>query len=128
MDPLALLAEEKIREAMARGEFDNLPGAGKPLALEDDSMVPEDLRVVYKILKNAGCLPPELEIRKEIVTLKSLLAAVEDEGEKRRKLKELDAKLLRLNLTRKKPLHLDDFPEYREQVIGKLTGCNGGAG
>jgi hypothetical protein len=93
MDPLALLAEEKIREAMARGEFDNLPGAGKPLEIEDDSMVPEDVRVAYKILKNAGCLPPELEIRKEIVTLKSLIASVEE-----------------------------DFPEYKDKVIGKLTG------
>jgi hypothetical protein len=122
MDPLALLAEEKIREAMARGEFDNLPGAGKPLEIEDDSMVPEDVRVAYKILKNAGCLPPELEIRKEIVTLKSLIASVENEGERRRKLKELDGKLLRLNLTRKRPLNIEDFPEYRDKVIGKLTG------
>jgi len=122
MDPLVLIAEEKIREAMARGEFDNLPGAGKPLALEDDSMVPEDLRVSYKILKNAGCLPPELELRKEIVTLKSLLSAIGEEGEKRRKLKELDGKLLRLNLMRKRPLQLEDFPEYRDRVIEKLTG------
>lgn len=122
MDPLVLMAEEKIREAMARGEFDNLPGAGKPLALEDDSMVPEDLRVSYKILKNAGCIPPELELRKEIITLKSLLSTIEEEGEKRRKLKELDGKLLRLNLMRKRPLQLEDFPEYRDRVIEKLTG------
>ena len=122
MDPFVLIAEEKIREAMARGEFDNLSGAGKPLALEDDSMVPEDLRVSYKILKNAGCLPPELELRREIVTLKGLLSAVEEEGEKRRRLKELDGKLLRLNLMRKRPLQLEDFPEYRDRVIEKLTG------
>jgi hypothetical protein len=122
MDPLVRIAEEKIREAMARGEFDNLPGAGKPLALEDDSMVPGELRVAYKILKNAGCLPPELELRKEIVTLRSLLTAIEEESEKRRKLKELDGKLLRLNLMRKRPLQLEDFPEYRDQVIEKLTG------
>jgi hypothetical protein len=122
MDPLALIAEEKIREAMARGEFDNLPGAGKPLALEDDSMVPGELRVAYKILKNAGCLPPELELRKEIVTLRSLLTAIEEEDEKRRKLRELDGKLLRLNLMRKRPLHLEDFPEYRDRAIEKLTG------
>ncbi|HEY7527996.1 MAG TPA: DnaJ family domain-containing protein, partial [Candidatus Deferrimicrobiaceae bacterium] len=68
MDPLALLAESKIREAMERGEFDRLPGAGKPLSLDDDSMVPHELRVAYRILKNAGCLPPELELRKEIIT------------------------------------------------------------
>jgi hypothetical protein len=85
-------------------------------------MVPGELRIAYKILKNAGCLPPELEMRKEIVTLKSLLSTIEEEDEKRRKLKELDGKLLRLNLMRKRPLHLEDFPEYRDRVIEKLTG------
>lgn len=122
MDPIVLIAEEKIREAMARGEFDNLPGAGKPLDLEDDSMVPQDLRVAYKALKNAGCLPPEIELRKEIVTLRSLLSSIEEEGEKRRALQELNGKLLRINLARKRPLQLEDFPEYRDRVIGKLTG------
>jgi hypothetical protein len=122
MDALALIAEEKIREAMAKGELDNLPGAGKPLPLEDDSLVPEDVRIAYKILKNAGCLPPEIELRKEIVTLKRLLSSIEEEDEKRRKLKELDGKLLHLNLMRKKPLQLEDFPEYRDRVIEKLTG------
>jgi hypothetical protein len=122
MDPLARIAEEKIRESMARGEFDNLPGAGKPLVLEDDSMIPEELRVPYKILKNAGCLPPELELRKEIITLKSLAAAVEDDDERRRRQRELSAKLLRFNVMRKRPLQFEDFPAYREQVIEKLTG------
>jgi hypothetical protein len=122
MDALALLAEQKIREAMERGEFDHLPGAGKPLSLEDDSMVPQELRAAYRILKNAGCLPPELELRKEIITLKSLLAAIEDEDGRRKKLRELEAKLLRLNLARKRPLHFEDFPEYRDSVLRKLTG------
>jgi hypothetical protein len=122
MDSLALLAEEKIREAMERGEFENLPGAGKPLRLDDDSMIPPELRVAYRILKNAGFLPPELELRKEIITLKSLLAATEDEGERTKKRKELDAKLLRLNLARKRPLHMEDFPDYADRVIAKLTG------
>lgn len=122
MDPLVLIAEEKIREAMAKGEFDNLPGAGKPLALEDDSLVPAELRVAYRILKNAGCLPAEIELRNEIITLRRLLSSIEEETEKRRKLKELEGKLLRLNLTRKKPLQLEDFPEYRDRVIEKLTG------
>ncbi|MCL5966182.1 MAG: DUF1992 domain-containing protein [Deltaproteobacteria bacterium] len=121
MDPLVALAEEKIREAMARGEFDNLPGAGKPLVLDDDSMVPEDLRVASWVLKNAGCIPPELELRKEIITLKGLLRAARDSEEKTRVFRELNAKLLRFNLTRKRPLDLDDFPEYRERVLDRLA-------
>jgi hypothetical protein len=50
------LIEQKIREAMRQGEFDNLPGSGQPLHLEDDSHLPDDLRLAYKILKNADCL------------------------------------------------------------------------
>jgi hypothetical protein len=49
-----LLAEQKIAEAVSRGEFDHLPGAGKPLDLDEDALVPEDLRMACRILKNAG--------------------------------------------------------------------------
>ena len=60
-----LVVEERIREAIRAGAFDDLPGAGKPLVLDDDRMVPEDVRMAYRILKNAGFVPPELETRKE---------------------------------------------------------------
>jgi len=43
---------------MSRGDFDGLPGAGRPLVLDDDPLVPEDLRLAYRILKNAGFVPP----------------------------------------------------------------------
>ncbi len=56
-----LIAERKIAEAAERGEFDDLPGRGKPLDLEDDALVPEDLRMAYRILKNAGYVPAEVE-------------------------------------------------------------------
>jgi hypothetical protein len=78
------LAESKIRAAIARGEFDNLPGNGKPLQLEDLSRVPADLRMGYKLLRNAGCLPPELEARKEEARLGALLAATGDSKERAR--------------------------------------------
>lgn len=73
MDIVAVIAENKIREAMEKGEFDNLPGKGKPLQLEDLSGVPEELRASYLILKNAGVLPPELELHREIMSLKKLI-------------------------------------------------------
>ncbi len=59
------LAEKHILAALEKGELDNLPGAGKPLVIDDDSHVPVHLRAAYRILKNAGCLPPELEQRKQ---------------------------------------------------------------
>jgi hypothetical protein len=81
---LPLLAESKIRSAMARGEFDDLPGRGKPLPLEDLSRVPPELRMGFKLLRNAGCLPPELEARKEVVRLGSLVATSGDADERAR--------------------------------------------
>jgi len=57
------LAEERIKQAQEEGAFDALPGRGRPLDLEDDAHVPEDLRLAWRVLKNAGCLPPELEAR-----------------------------------------------------------------
>lgn len=51
-------AERHIIEAQRKGEFDNLPGRGEPLILDDDSHVPAELRAGYRLLKNAGCLPP----------------------------------------------------------------------
>jgi len=54
-----LIAERRIAEAVARGELDNLPGAGRPLDLDDDPLVPEDLRLAFRILKNAGFVPSE---------------------------------------------------------------------
>jgi hypothetical protein len=119
---LEIIAEERIREAMARGEFANLPGAGKPLHLEDDAMVPEDLRVAYKILKNAGCIPPELELRKEILTLRDLLRTIEEGDAKRDKIQELNYKLLKLNIMTRRTVNLDEFPEYKERILGKMAG------
>jgi hypothetical protein len=84
MGALPLLAESKIQAAMARGEFDDLPGRGKPLPLEDLSGVPPELRLGFKLLRNAGCLPPELEARKEVTRLGALVAASGDAEERAR--------------------------------------------
>ena len=76
MNPFDLLAEQRIRDAQARGEFDDLPGSGRPLVLEGDPLVPAELRVAYRLLKNAGFVPPELEARGEIRALEKLLETV----------------------------------------------------
>jgi len=102
MDWLERLAEERIREAMERGEFDDLPLAGKPLPLEPNGFVPEDLRLSYKLLKNSGFLPPEMELRKEIVSLKDLLSTVDDEGERLKVRRRIYDLALRLDLLLKR--------------------------
>ncbi len=74
MDVLDRLAEERINQAERDGVFDDLPGAGQPLVLDDDRDVPPALRAGYRLLKNSGFLPPELEIRRELHSVESLLA------------------------------------------------------
>src|SRR5215470_3074341 len=71
----ALLVEQRISEAMARGDFDKLPGAGKPLELDDDSLVPEEERVAFRIMKNAGFVPPEVERLAEVERLLATLGS-----------------------------------------------------
>lgn len=78
MDELARIAERRIEEAQRSGAFDGLAGAGAPLELDDRSDVPEDLRAGYHLLKTHGCLPPELELRREWLRLEDLLAACTD--------------------------------------------------
>jgi hypothetical protein len=111
------IVEERILRAQREGAFDNLEGAGRPLVLEDDSGVPEELRLAYKILKNAGCLPPEIEMKKEIVQTEELLAAVEDVTEKYRLLKKLNFMIMKLNTSRKASIVFDVPQKY----FGKLT-------
>src|SRR5262249_29373047 len=84
------LIEEKIREAMEQGEFDNLPGKGKPLDLAAYFATPDDVRLGYSVLKSAGCVPVEVELQKEIEALKAQLAACEDERKRQALGKEIE--------------------------------------
>ncbi|HGV3500786.1 TPA: DUF1992 domain-containing protein [Providencia stuartii] len=73
MSVIDLWAERHIQEALSRGELSNLAGEGKALQLEDDSLVPPELRAGYRLLKNSGYLPAELQQRKDALTLSHLL-------------------------------------------------------
>ena len=102
VDFLHKLAEDRIEEAQREGLFDNLPGKGKPLNLDEDSGVPEDLRLTFKILKNSNCLPVEMELRKEIYNLRQLINAAIDPETRRELHRELSFLMLRLNVLRKR--------------------------
>jgi hypothetical protein len=120
MNIFSRIAEQRIREAIENGEFDNLEGAGKPIAFEDETWIPEDLRPVYRVLRNSGCIPPELELRKEVLSLRELINTIDDDRERLKKIRALNFKLLRLNEFRKKPLELENFPEYEEKINKKM--------
>jgi hypothetical protein len=120
MDFLAKIAEQKIREAMERGEFDNLAYHGKPLKLDDLTGVPAHLRMGYKILKNAGILPEEMQLKKEIVTLQELLDACYDTTERSTIEKQMNEKVLRYNMMMEKRSHRPTDQHYRVKILRKL--------
>ena len=84
MNVLDALAESKIAAAIASGELSNLPGEGRPLELDDSPLVPEALRAAYRILRNAGFVPPEVEAGRERATLARMVASLDDEPARRR--------------------------------------------
>lgn len=69
------IVDRQIREAMERGDFDNLRGAGKPLNLHRDPGVPEEWELAFNLLKNAGYAPDWIETRKEVDASKEKLFA-----------------------------------------------------
>jgi hypothetical protein len=116
---LDAIAERRIREAQERGEFDDLPGAGTPLELDDDALVPEDLRAAYRILKNSGFLPPELHVYAEIREVEQLLQRVEDDGERMRLMSRINFLLGRSAVGRARgDLRVDQ--QYFERLAERL--------
>ncbi len=90
--------DSSIEEAMKRGDFDNLPGKGKPLRLDEYFDTPEELRVGYSVLKSAGFVPEEAELLKEIGALKEKLAQTRDEGERKQLQRQINDRQLKYNL------------------------------
>ena len=114
------IVEERIRKAFQEGEFDDLEGQGEPLVLEDDSTVPEDLRLAFKILKNADCLPPEVELRKEIERTEDLIAAMPETVEKYRALKRLNFLIMKLNAMRRTSIGNEVPQRYALRAVERM--------
>ncbi len=83
------LAERRISEALARGDLDHLPGAGKPLVFDDEPLLSPEQRMVNRILKNAGFTPREVLLRREIATLRQAVEALPAGAERDEKRREL---------------------------------------
>lgn len=113
------IVEERIRKAIQKGEFDNLAGAGQPLKLEEDRHIAEELRLAYKILKNAECLPPEIELKKEIHRTEELLVGMKDAASKYQTLKKLNFLIMKLNTMRNTSVDLEK-QQYSIRLIEKI--------
>ncbi len=100
--------------------FDNLPGKGKPLRLDDDSRIAPHLRASYRILRNAGILPPEMQLRKEISDLRQLLSEVQCETDASVLVREINEKILASNIMGGFSVSLEMDQIYSERVVERL--------
>jgi hypothetical protein len=114
------IIEERIRRAQQKGEFENLTGSGKPLVFKDDGHVAEELRLAYKILKNADCLPAEIQLKKEIKHTEELLSGMQDTAAKYRTLKKLNFLIMKLNTIGNMPIDFEMPQKYSAKLVERL--------
>ena len=114
------IVEERIKQAQKNGAFEHLHGSGQPLLLEDDHFVPEELRLAYKILKNADCLPPEIELKREIRVTEDLLSGMTETAEKYRILKKLNYLIMKVNSMRKTSFVFDLPQKYAVNLVERF--------
>lgn len=122
MDIFALIAEDKIKTAIKKGEMDHLLGKGKPLQLGDLSAIPEDLRMGYHLLKNAGFLNEESKLGQDILKISDLVNYCADEEERMKLLKELNEKRARFEkiMEERKLTKSKAYKQYRDQLRDKI--------
>lgn len=114
------IVEKRIKEAQKKGDFDDLPGHGEPLEYKEDRHIPEDLRLAYKILKNANCLPPEVEEKKEIRQMEDMLVNAPDEKEKYKLIKKINFKIMKLNMLGNKSPLLEEKQLYYRKLVERV--------
>lgn len=118
---IATIAEARIKEAERKGEFENLSCMGRPIEYEDDSMIPPDLRMAYKALKNAGYLPPEMQLKKDIHSALDLLEHMEDEKERYTQMQKVDLLFARIKNMRGRKISIDAEDEYYKSIVARMT-------
>lgn len=122
MDFSHIVSEDKIKRAIKDGEFDNLPGMGKPLPKDDAAHLPESLRMGYRMLKNAGMTEDEGALKKELMTLNHLISKCYDEKEREQLVRKKSEKQLMLDkLADKKGMFSKPASSfYKNQVYDRL--------
>lgn len=120
MNVLAELAERAIREALERGEFEGLSGQGQPLPESCDPFMPESLRMAYKVLKNGGYVPKEIQHQREIRSLIECLERETDESRKMRQIQKVQLFIARAKLEHGGLLQ-EENERYFQKVVARAT-------
>lgn len=118
---LLSIAERRIAQAIKDGTLQTDSWKNKPLPLDDDSSIPDDLKMAYKILKNSGFVPPEVETRKDIQKLEDLISQTEDEHQRVKQMKKLSVLLMKLDNQRGRPASIEADEEYYRRIVEKVT-------
>jgi hypothetical protein len=113
------IAEERIAQALQEGAFDNLPGQGKPLELEETCTVSDELKLAYKILRNAGYVAPEVELMKQINHAHDILRAAGDEPARYKAMQRLNYLQMKLQLMRPSSSLLLTEKRYADRLAQK---------
>lgn len=121
LNAFRIIAEQRITEAIEDGRLNIAGWQGRPLPMEDNRLVPDDLRMAYKVLKNAGFVPPEVETRKEIYKLEELIARTDDEHVRVKQLSKLHFLVMKLDAMRRSCSSIEDQQRYYQQVVERLT-------
>jgi len=124
MDLIDRLAEQKISEAIARGDLSGLPGEGAPLELDDDVLIPEQLRMAYRILRNAGFVPPEVAALREIGDLQRRIEELSHDDERVRAVRKLHYLRLRLEASGRLRHVLHAESGYSGKLLDRLQHGN----
>ncbi|MFZ5766293.1 MAG: DUF1992 domain-containing protein [Thermodesulfobacteriota bacterium] len=127
MNPLARIAERRISQAIEEGSLSFAKWKNKPLPEDADPQVPDDLKMAYKILKNAGYLPPEIETKKEIQRLEELIAVTEDEHVRLRQMKKLNVLLIKVDNLRGGTTNFAAQEEYYRKIVERISVRSGRA-
>ncbi|WP_370296864.1 DUF1992 domain-containing protein [Rossellomorea marisflavi] len=125
MDFSTLMSEQRIRKAYEDGEFNELPGFGKPMDLNDDAGIPEDLKMAHRMMKNAGYSMEEAGLKREMMRIEDLIRTCEDDAEAKALQKDLNEKVLKYNaMLSKKRVKTNSsvFKDYQRSIEDKLMG------
>ena len=121
LEAIRLIAERKITEAIQKGLLDIQEWHNRPLPMTNDNLVPEELRMAHKILKNAGYLPPEIEAKKEIQQIEDLLTTCEDERTRVKQIKKLNYLMLKLNTMKGDAENIESQEEYYRRIVERIS-------
>jgi hypothetical protein len=121
MESFRIIAERRISQAIEDGSLSFEQWQDKPLPEDDDYLIPDDLKLAYKMLKNGGFLPPEVEIRKEVNRIEELIAATEDEHVRLKQMRKLNLLLIKLDSQRNRPSSISEQEEYYRKIVERVS-------